>query len=146
MLKTSILMSIFALAVALPTGFAFSQTVNSTGRISELTITDTKVGTGEEAVAGKMVAVRYSGWFYTYNPATPDHKGYRFYKAGQPIAFPLGAGRAIKGWDQGIVGMKVGGQRTLIIPSEMAYGAQGDGRSISPNQALVFDFELIGVQ
>jgi len=145
----SLHLGMFALAMALPAGHAFSQTVNSTAPVTELTLTDTKVGTGEEAVAGKMATVHYTGWLYTYNPAKPDHRGRQFdssLKSGQPFSFPLGAGRVIKGWDQGVAGMKVGGQRTLTIPSEMAYGARGAGRAIPPNMALIFDVELLEVK
>ena len=145
----SLHLGMFALAVALPAGPAFSQTVNSTAPVMELTATDTKVGTGEEAVAGKMATVHYTGWLYSYAPGQPDHRGKQFdssLKSGQPFSFPLGAGRVIKGWDQGVAGMKVGGQRTLIIPSEMAYGARGAGRFIPPNRALIFDVELLEVK
>ena len=136
----------FVLAIALTTGLAYSQTF---APITELTINDTKVGTGAEAVAGKMITVHYTGWLYSYAPDQPDHRGKQFDSSltnGQPFSFPLGAGRVIRGWDQGVVGMKVGGQRTLIIPSEMAYGSRGAGRFIPPNRALIFDVELLEVK
>jgi len=138
-------LGLFALALILPNDYAFSQTA----LVTELAKTDVKVGTGAEAVAGKMVTVHYTGWLYTINPANPDHKAKQFdssRKKGEPFSFPLGAGRVIKGWDQGIVGMKVGGQRTLIIPSEMAYGARGAGGVIPPNRALIFEVELLNVE
>lgn len=110
------------------------------------TKTDVKVGSGAEAKAGQKVAVHYTGWLYD-STATDSH-GKKFDSSrdrGTPFQFPLGAGRVIKGWDKGVVGMKVGGQRTLLIPSEMAYGARGAGGAIPPNATLIFDVELIGI-
>ena len=107
---------------------------------------DSKVGTGTEAVAGKTVDVHYTGWLY--DPSAPDNKGTKFDSSrdrGDKFSFPLGAGRVIQGWDQGVAGMKIGGQRTLIIPAEMGYGARGAGGAIPPNAALIFDVELFGV-
>ena len=115
------------------------------GAISELKKIDVRVGTGEEAVAGKMVNVHYTGWLYDKN--APDNKGEIFdssHDRNKHFTFPLGAGRVIKGWDQGVVGMKVGGKRTLIIPSSMGYGARGAGKVIPPDATLIFDVELIG--
>ncbi|KAG1682768.1 Glycerol-3-phosphate acyltransferase [Nymphon striatum] len=111
---------------------------------SSFTKTDVKVGDGAEAQTGQTVAVHYTGWLY--DVGAPDNHGTKFDSSrdrGQPFAFPLGAGRVIKGWDQGVVGMKVGGQRTLIIPPEMGYGSRGAGRAIPPNATLIFDVELI---
>lgn len=108
---------------------------------------DTTVGKGEEAIVGKTVKVHYSGWLY--DESAPDKKGKKFdssYDRKEPFSFMLGAGRVIKGWDQGVLGMKVGGQRTLIIPSNMAYGAQGAGNVIPPHATLIFDVELVGFQ
>lgn len=108
---------------------------------------DTQVGTGEEADIGKTVNVHYTGWLY--DAAAEGHKGRKFdssHDRGNHFSFLLGAGRVIKGWDQGVLGMKVGGKRTLIIPSSMAYGSQGAGRVIPPNSALVFDVELVGLE
>ena len=93
-------------------------------------MTDHVIGTGETAVAGKTVHVHYTG--------SRDR--------GQPFSFPLGAGHVIQGWDQGVAGMKIGGQRTLIIPPELGYGARGAGGVIPPNATLVFDVELLGVE
>lgn len=109
--------------------------------------TDVKVGDGAEATAGKMVSVHYTGWLYDENAA--DKHGTKFDSSpdrGQPFQFPLGGGRVIKGWDEGVQGMKIGGQRTLVIPPEMGYGARGAGGVIPPNATLVFDVELLGVQ
>jgi FKBP-type peptidyl-prolyl cis-trans isomerase len=116
------------------------------GKVTELIKTDVKVGKGAEAKAGQNVSVHYTGWLY--DAATPDHKGSKFDSSrdrGTPFNFPLGAGRVIQGWDQGVQGMKVGGQRTLIIPANLGYGARGAGGVIPPNAALLFDVELLGV-
>lgn len=114
---------------------------------SGLTKIDVKTGTGKEATPGKMVRVHYTGWLFDKSAA--DNKGKKFDSSrDRPgnFTFPLGAGRVIKGWDQGVQGMKVDGQRTLIIPSSMGYGARGAGSIIPPNATLVFDVELMGVE
>jgi FKBP-type peptidyl-prolyl cis-trans isomerase len=116
------------------------------GKVSELIKTDVKVGTGAEATAGHQVSVHYTGWLY--DAAAPGHKGSKFDSSrdrGTPFNFPLGAGRVIKGWDQGVQGMKVGGQRTLVIPANLGYGPRGAGGVIPPNATLLFDVELLGV-
>jgi FKBP-type peptidyl-prolyl cis-trans isomerase FkpA len=110
-------------------------------------MTDVKEGSGAEAVTGKTVVVHYTGWLY--DESATDHKGKKFDSSrdrGDPFDFPLGAGHVIKGWDQGVAGMKVGGQRTLVIPPEMGYGARGAGGVIPPNATLVFDVELLDVK
>ncbi len=112
-----------------------------------LNMIDHKVGTGAEAVAGHTVVVHYTGWLY--DESAPDHHGKKFDSSrdrNEPFPFPLGAGRVIKGWDQGVAGMKVGGSRTLIIPPELGYGARGAGGVIPPNATLVFDVELLEVR
>ena len=109
--------------------------------------TDIKTGTGKEATAGKVVSVHYTGWLF--DKSAVDNKGKKFDSSrDRPgnFTFPLGAGRVIKGWDQGVQGMKVGGQRTLIIPPSMGYGARGAGNIIPPNATLIFDVELMEVQ
>jgi len=108
---------------------------------------DTKQGTGTEAVAGKTVVVHYTGWLY--DERAPDHKGSKFDSSldrKSPFSFPLGAGRVIKGWDQGVAGMKIGGTRTLIIPPDLGYGERGAGGVIPPNATLIFDVELLDVK
>ena len=112
-----------------------------------LTKIDTKIGAGKEAILGKMVSVHYTGWLF--DKSTSDNKGKKFDSSRDRsgnFTFPLGAGRVIKGWDQGVQGMKVGGKRTLIIPSSMGYGTRGAGSIIPPNATLIFDVELMGVQ
>jgi len=114
--------------------------------ITSLQITDGKVGSGTTATAGKQVTVHYTGWLY--DPKASDKHGKKFDSSrdrGEPFSFALGAGRVIRGWDQGVAGMKVGGTRTLVIPSELGYGARGAGAAIPPNATLLFDVELLGV-
>jgi len=107
--------------------------------MSALIIEDLTVGDGAEAVAGEEVTVHYTGWLT--NGSKFDSSKDRF----QPFSFPLGAGHVIKGWDQGVVGMKVGGKRKLTIPPELGYGARGAGGVIPPNATLVFEVELLQV-
>ena len=121
-------------------GMAFAQSAES------LKMTDHKIGSGAEAVAGKTVAVHYTGWLF--DASAVDTKGKKFDSSrdrGAPFSFGLGAGNVIAGWDQGVVGMKIGGQRTLTIPPELGYGARGAGGVIPPNATLVFDVELLAV-
>ncbi|WP_394779253.1 FKBP-type peptidyl-prolyl cis-trans isomerase [Undibacterium sp.] len=107
---------------------------------------DTKVGTGAEAKDGTVVSVNYTGWIYS--PKADKQHGLQFDSSNGrgAFSFPLGQGRVIKGWDQGVAGMKVGGKRTLIIPSELAYGDSGAGGKIPPGADLIFDVELVGVR
>ncbi len=99
---------------------------------------DIAVGTGATAVAGRTVGVHYTGWL------TNGKKFDSSVDRGKPIAFPLGAGRVIKGWDEGILGMKVGGKRQLRIPPQLGYGSSGQG-AIPPNSILIFDVQLLAV-
>lgn len=110
-----------------------------------LSITDSTVGTGPEAVSGKRVTLHYTG--YLYSTTAPDNKGIVFESTagGTPQPFNLTLGSVIPGFFQGVVGMKVGGKRTVKIPASMAYGATGKG-TIPPNAGLVFDLELLSVQ
>jgi FKBP-type peptidyl-prolyl cis-trans isomerase len=115
--------------------------------ITSLQITDAKIGSGAEATRGKNVVVHYTGWLY--DPGKPDKHGKKFDSSrdrNDPFQFRLGAGQVIQGWDQGVGGMKVGGQRTLVIPSELGYGARGAGGAIPPHATLVFDVELLDVK
>lgn len=123
------------------------ETTGMTENITQLVKNDTVIGEGREAEPGFMVSVHYTGWLYDEN--APKHKGEKFDSSvdrGQPFEFALGAGQVIQGWDQGFAGMKIGGKRTLIIPSEMGYGKRGAGGVIPPNAALVFDVELLDVK
>ena len=109
------------------------------------TQTDLRVGTGAEAVNGKRLTVNYAGWLYSASAA--ENKGSLFGTSvgGTPLSFTLGAAAVIPGWDQGLVGMKVGGVRRLVIPPALAYGATGNG-PIPPNANLVFEVELLNVE
>src|SRR5262245_20239949 len=107
---------------------------------SGLQYIDQMQGTGAQAVAGKTATVHYAGWL---------ENGKKFdssVERGQPFTFPLGAGRVIKGWDEGVQGMKVGGKRRLTIPSSLGYGARGAGNVIPPHATLIFEIELLGVE
>ena len=107
---------------------------------SGLKIIDLVVGTGDVASSGQTVAVHYRG---TLEDGTQFDASY---DRGTPFEFPLGAGRVIKGWDEGVQGMKVGGQRKLVIPPDLGYGSRGAGRVIPPNATLIFEVELLGIK
>jgi FKBP-type peptidyl-prolyl cis-trans isomerase FkpA len=107
---------------------------------SGLIIEELKVGTGAEAAAGQYVSVHYTGWL------TDGTKFDSSKDRGDPFEFPLGAGHVIRGWDEGVQGMKVGGSRKLTIPSDLGYGPRGAGGVIPPNATLVFEVELLGIE
>ena len=136
------------LSISIYSTTACSEQASSTmekSKVTELIKTDVKLGEGEVAVTGHHVSVHYTGWLY--DESVPEHKGKKFDSSrdrDEPFEFPLGAGHVIKGWDAGVEGMKVGGQRTLIIPPAMGYGQRGAGGVIPPNATLVFDVELLG--
>jgi FKBP-type peptidyl-prolyl cis-trans isomerase FkpA len=106
------------------------------------TQTDLTTGTGAAAVTGNRVTVSYTGWFY--DTSRPDGKGNSF-DSSTGFSFTIGAGQVIAGWDQGVPGMRVGGQRRLILPPNLAYGSRGSG-PIPPNATLVFDITLLSIQ
>jgi peptidylprolyl isomerase len=111
---------------------------------SGLKYIDTKVGTGASPKTGQTCVMHYTGWLYE-----GGKKGAKFDSSvdrGQPFEFPIGTGRVIKGWDEGVATMKVGGKRTLIIPPELGYGARGAGGVIPPNATLLFDVELLAIK
>ena len=113
--------------------------------MADLKKIDVVHGTGAEAKPGPVV-VHYTGWLH--DPAASDGHGKKFDSSvdrGKPFEFSLGRGQVIRGWDEGVAGMKVGGKRTLIIPPEMGYGARGAGGAIPPNATLVFDVELLRI-
>jgi FKBP-type peptidyl-prolyl cis-trans isomerase len=115
--------------------------------ITELQKVDTKIGTGAEARAGRVVSVHYTGWLY--DAGKPEKRGNKFDSSkdrNEPFDFPLGGGQVIPGWDQGFQGMKEGGVRILTIPPAMAYGPRGAGGVIPPNATLVFEVELLKVK
>ena len=110
---------------------------------SGLQYEDTVVGTGAEAIKGQSVTVHYTGWLF--NNATQGAKFDSSKDRKDPFVFVLGGGMVIKGWDEGVAGMKVGGARTLVIPAALGYGERGAGGVIPPNATLKFDVELLGV-
>jgi len=113
---------------------------------SGLQFEDTLPGTGDEARVGHQVRVHYTGWLH--DAAADDARGRKFDSSkdrGEPFEFRLGAGHVIRGWDEGVQGMKVGGTRVLTIPAPLGYGARGAGGVIPPNATLVFEVELLGV-
>ena len=115
--------------------------------VDQLVKQDVRTGAGAEAQSGRQVTVHYTGWLY--DPAKSDHRGNKFDSSrdrNEPFSFRLGGGEVIRGWDEGVAGMKVGGQRTLTIPPDMGYGARGAGGVIPPNATLLFDVELLGVK
>ena len=145
-------MAAVALAVAMAGGLTatvstsvFAQGAGKTmTTASGLQITDTKAGTGASPKTGQICVMHYTGWLYQ-NGA----KGAKFDSSvdrGQPFEFPIGTGRVIGGWDEGVASMKVGGKRTLIIPPELGYGARGAGGVIPPNATLVFEVELLAIK
>lgn len=111
---------------------------------SGLQFEDTVVGTGAKPASGQTCKMHYTGWLWENG-----QKGKKFDSSldrGQPFEFPLGAGRVIKGWDEGVASMNIGGKRTLLIPAELGYGARGAGGVIPPNATLLFEVELLGVR
>jgi len=115
--------------------------------IDQLLINEVAVGTGDPVGNGQTAVVHYTGWLY--DPAAPDHKGTKFDSSrdkGQPFRFVVGSGKVIQGWDQGVLGMSVGGQRELIVPARLAYGEAGAGGVIPPGATLLFDVELLAIE
>jgi FKBP-type peptidyl-prolyl cis-trans isomerase FkpA len=112
-----------------------------------LAITELAPGSGDAIAPGSMAVVHYTGWLY--DNGAPEHKGRKFDSSvdrGEPFKFTLGAGEVIRGWDQGVEGMKKGGKRRLVIPAALAYGDSGAGGVIPPGATLVFDVELLGIE
>lgn len=115
--------------------------------VTALGITDVKVGSGAEVTKGQSAVVHYTGWLYA--PGAAEDKGKKFDSSrdrGEPFSFRVGGGEVIKGWDQGVAGMKVGGQRRLVIPAELGYGSRGAGGVIPGGATLLFDVELVGIR
>ena len=113
---------------------------------SGLQYDDTAPGTGAQAQAGQQVKVHYTGWLH--DPMASNGRGKKFDSSkdrGDPFGFSLGAGQVIRGWDEGVQGMKVGGTRVLQIPAELGYGARGAGGAIPPNATLIFEVELLAI-
>ena len=138
-MKKIILLMVVAIFMCVSSGMASMMTTDSGLRYE-----DHKIGDGATATAGQKVSVHYTGWL-----DQGGEKGKKFDSSvdrGRPFDFPLGAGRVIRGWDEGVAGMKVGGKRTLYIPSKLGYGARGAGGAIPPNADLIFDVEVLKVQ
>ncbi|MEY4547196.1 MAG: hypothetical protein RL685_3391 [Pseudomonadota bacterium] len=118
--------------------------MSMTKSASGLSFEDTQVGTGASPAAGQTCVMHYTGWLWV-----DGKKGSKFDSSldrGRPFSFPLGEGRVIKGWDEGVASMKIGGKRTLVIPPELGYGARGAGGVIPPNATLLFEVELLELQ
>ena len=121
--------------------------VTDTAPPADLVITEVKPGSGPAIAQGSTAEVHYTGWLY--DPKAPDHKGKKFDSSrdrGQQFQFVIGVGKVIKGWDEGVMSMKVGGRRKLTIPAQLGYGARGAGNVIPPNATLLFDVELLDVK
>ncbi len=117
------------------------------GSVAELQRIDDRVGAGATATSGSEVTVHFTGWLY--DERAPDKRGTKFDSSrtrNEPFTFLLGAGQVIRGWDDGVAGMRVGGRRTLLIPSGYGYGRRGAGGVIPPNASLVFEVELLDVK
>ena len=115
--------------------------------VNSLQILELQPGAGAPIAAGQNVVVQYTGWLYETGAA--DNKGKQFdssRNSGQPFRFVVGAGQVIKGWDQGVAGMRVGGRRRLVVPADLAYGDSGAGGVIPPGATLVFDVDLVAVE
>jgi FKBP-type peptidyl-prolyl cis-trans isomerase FkpA len=115
--------------------------------VATLEVGELQVGSGAPITAGQKAVVQYTGWLF--ETSAPDKKGKQFDStrtSGQPFSFVVGAGQVIKGWDQGVLGMKVGGRRRLTIPADLGYGDVGAGSLIPPGAALVFDIELVAIE
>lgn len=144
--RSATLMAATLIVVTLPAGAASAQTPPGAAIVlpGGTRATDSTIGIGTEAQPGRYISVHYTGWLYS-----DGGRGKKFDSSrdrGQPFGFVLGAGDVIQGWDEGFAGMKVGGKRTLIIPSEAGYGMRGAGDDIPPGATLIFDVELLGVE
>lgn len=122
-----------------------SESVTAPSGQAPFSQTDVRVGTGAAASAGQVLTVHYAGWLYDENK--PSQKGLQFETSvgGTPFSFVLGAGQVIRGWDQGLPGLRVGGTRRLVLPPSLAYGSARNG-VIPPNATLIFDIELVSIQ
>jgi FKBP-type peptidyl-prolyl cis-trans isomerase FkpA len=124
-----------------------ASSASSAPAVTELVKTDVAVGGGEGIASGQIAVVHYTGWLY--DPGAPEQKGTKFDSSrdrGKPFRFKVGAGSVIRGWDEGVAGMTVGGRRVLIVPAELAYGESGAGGAIPPGAVLLFDVELLAIE
>lgn len=147
LISSALLLAMFAISGCAADSNPPQEKTAMSKNITELVKIDKVVGEGREAEPGINVTVHYTGWLY--DPSKPDGHGEKFDSSvdrHEPFVFFLGGGQVIRGWDEGVAGMKVGGKRTLIIPSYMAYGERGAGGVIPPHATLVFDVELLGIK
>jgi FKBP-type peptidyl-prolyl cis-trans isomerase FkpA len=149
-MRNNILLTLFVCLIAVSAACGSSTTAPTSSPdsgVTTLQITDVKAGTGVQATNGRILTVNYTGWLYSTSAA--DHHGSKFDSSRdpgkQPFSFTLGVNQVIAGWDQGLLGMRVGGQRTLIIPPSLGYGSRGT-TGIPGNSTLVFDVELLDVR
>jgi peptidylprolyl isomerase len=133
--------SAFAIIPTTASGQSVGKTVTTP---SGLKVTDSKTGTGASPRPGQICVMHYTGWLY--QDGTKGKKFDSSVDRGQPFEFTIGRGQVIKGWDEGVATMKVGGKRTLVIPPELGYGARGAAGVIPPNATLIFDVELLDVK
>jgi len=141
------LLSVVLITACQPSGENPVSENTDSAEITELQITDVVDGDGATAEAGQTVVVHYTGWLY--DPSQPDNRGAKFDSSvdrDQPFSFPLGAGRVIRGWDEGFAGMQIGGKRILVIPPDMGYGERGAGGAIPPNATLMFEVDLLEIR
>jgi len=144
------MMRVFIILALLMAPLVLTFSISTQGsQMSQAVLTQIEVvpGSGDAITAGKTAVVHYTGWLY--DEAAADHKGKKFDSSrdhGDTFAFRVGAGEVIKGWDQGVLGMKVGGQKQLIIPADLGYGARGAGGVIPGGATLIFDIELIAIR
>lgn len=147
-MKSALSAILLSTCLILPASGVMAQMQSDTQEVSSrLQKIDVKTGNGEEIQPGRTAVVHYTGWLH--DPLAAKEHGHQFdsSRGRPPFSFVLGSGKVIKGWDQGVAGMKIGGKRTLIIPPELAYGARGAGGGIiPPNAALIFDIELIDIR
>lgn len=149
-MRNNILLPLFVCLIVVSAACGSSTTAPTTAPdsgVTTLLITDVRVGTGAQATNGRILTVHYTGWLYSTSAA--DHHGNKFDSSRdpgkQPFSFTLGVNQVIAGWDQGMLGMRVGGQRTLVIPPSLGYGSQGT-TGIPRNATLIFDVELLDVR
>lgn len=141
------LMMLFVISTSYAIEINLEGTKKMEKQITTLVKNDIKLGDGREAEKGLSVTVHYTGWLY--DSSSKDGKGKKFDSSvdrQEPFVFILGVGQVIKGWDEGVNGMKVGGHRLITIPSEMGYGSRGAGGVIPANADLIFDVQLLGIQ
>ncbi|MFZ5738088.1 MAG: FKBP-type peptidyl-prolyl cis-trans isomerase [Pseudomonadota bacterium] len=136
--------ALFPAAALMSSTPAMSEPANAVTTSSGLQIVDTQVGTGASPKPGQICVMHYTGWLYENGAKT--RKFDSSVDRNEPFEFPIGMGRVIKGWDEGVSTMKVGGKRTLIIPPQLGYGARGAGGVIPPNATLIFEVELLGIK